>query len=204
MSEVLTLEERFSELKDANGRVNWDVVLDMMKRRDLRPRLPDELDSSMRALVEECWHPDPEARPNCHAIAFRLSAILKDEAAGKTFGAANMHAEDKAKLLGRSIVELLWEIDTTKCMDEQHALTLGHEDLVASASDPILNAYLRNARGPECLQKLSTVMFFRDNNAVSFVPEPFLDKDIHVSPDTTEVRGSTQPAFFACRSWYCL
>ena len=222
MSEVLALEERFTELKDGNGRVNWDVVLDMMKKRDLRPRLPgrsaccgvrllcfdvlagvgvlltkwistapripDELERSMRALIEECWAPDPEARPNCNAIAFRLGAMLKEEKESAASFSVDTQATDSALLLGRSIVELLWEIDGTGDVDEEYASGLVCESLTASApGDPILDAYLHNVRGPKCLQKLSEVMFFRETRAVAFVPEPFVDKNIHLSPDKTNV-----------------
>mmetsp|Transcript_20407 Transcript_20407/g.21075 ORF Transcript_20407/g.21075 Transcript_20407/m.21075 type:complete len:594 (+) Transcript_20407:55-1836(+) len=44
-------------------------------KSNLRPSLPEGMNSYLRAIMTTCWHPNPESRPNFRDICKRLSSI---------------------------------------------------------------------------------------------------------------------------------
>ena len=62
MAELATLKERYTELRKNGGSESWQSIQGRVAEGKLRPLLPDELNSDLRALIEACWHQDPRER----------------------------------------------------------------------------------------------------------------------------------------------
>jgi serine/threonine protein kinase len=51
-----------------------------------RPIIPDDCEQSLKALIEDCWHPDPVKRPSFPNIIIRLDTIIIDVAVRDKLG----------------------------------------------------------------------------------------------------------------------
>jgi len=45
------------------GRASYDLVIG-----GRRPKLPNDMDESLKDLIERCWHPTPSQRPTFREI----------------------------------------------------------------------------------------------------------------------------------------
>jgi serine/threonine protein kinase len=68
--EILTRKEPFAEYED------YDEFTEAICDRHVRPAIPDYCPPVLRALMEQCWHPDPKARPDFEEINNQLDIIL--------------------------------------------------------------------------------------------------------------------------------
>ena len=50
----------------------WRQIVELTKAAGLRPALPEGIDPTMGALINECWHHDPAVRPSFAVIRQRL------------------------------------------------------------------------------------------------------------------------------------
>ncbi|XP_060181547.1 uncharacterized protein LOC132611160 [Lycium barbarum] len=70
MWEILTGEEPYANL-------HCGAIIGGIVNNTLRPPLPQRCDPEWGKLMEECWSPDPEARPSFTEITNRLRAMSK-------------------------------------------------------------------------------------------------------------------------------
>ena len=77
MSELATLNERYTELRKNGGSESWQSIQARVAEGKLRPLLPDEFDPNLRALIEACWHQDPRERPSALAVLLRLENVAQ-------------------------------------------------------------------------------------------------------------------------------
>ncbi|OIT05137.1 serinethreonine-protein kinase ctr1 [Nicotiana attenuata] len=70
MWEILTGEEPYANL-------HCGAIIGGIVNNTLRPPVPQRCDSEWRKLMEECWSPDPEARPSFTQITNRLRAMTQ-------------------------------------------------------------------------------------------------------------------------------
>ncbi|CAI9117889.1 OLC1v1019378C2 [Oldenlandia corymbosa var. corymbosa] len=68
MWEMLTGEEPYANL-------HCGAIIGGIVNNTLRPRIPDRCDPEWRKLMEECWSPDPAARPSFTEITNRLRVM---------------------------------------------------------------------------------------------------------------------------------
>lgn len=67
-SEILTGYPPFSDFDKRDLHLK-------IKEREIRPRLPDDLDEELRELFRDCWHLDPMERPDFKKICKKLYRI---------------------------------------------------------------------------------------------------------------------------------
>ncbi|XP_027116955.2 RAF-like serine/threonine-protein kinase PRAF [Coffea arabica] len=58
------------------GDMDPDIIRSGVAYSNLRPAIPEYCDPELRKLMEECWSPDPAARPSFTQIRERLQAML--------------------------------------------------------------------------------------------------------------------------------
>ncbi|XXG61767.1 hypothetical protein AAC387_Pa05g0295 [Persea americana] len=68
MWEILTGEEPYANM-------HCGAIIGGIVNNTLRPPIPDRCDPEWRKLMEQCWSPDPEARPSFTEITNRLRVI---------------------------------------------------------------------------------------------------------------------------------
>ncbi|XP_077227249.1 RAF-like serine/threonine-protein kinase 20 [Tasmannia lanceolata] len=68
MWEILTGEEPYASM-------HCGAIIGGIVNNTLRPTIPDRCDPEWRKLMEECWSPDPEARPSFTEITSRLRVM---------------------------------------------------------------------------------------------------------------------------------
>ncbi|RZB66323.1 putative serine/threonine-protein kinase SIS8 isoform E [Glycine soja] len=73
--EILTGEEPYANM-------HYGAIIGGIVNNTLRPTIPDHCDSEWRTLMEQCWAPNPAARPSFTEIASRLR--LMSAAASQT------------------------------------------------------------------------------------------------------------------------
>eukprot|EP01104_Vermistella_antarctica_P014036 TRINITY_DN4345_c0_g1_i1.p1 TRINITY_DN4345_c0_g1~~TRINITY_DN4345_c0_g1_i1.p1 ORF type:complete len:583 (+),score=95.87 TRINITY_DN4345_c0_g1_i1:118-1866(+) len=78
--EVLTRMEPFQEFE------NFEEFRRAVCIQHVRPNIPQETDPSIRSLIEQCWHPDPNQRPTFPDIVKALDHIIIDCAARDPHG----------------------------------------------------------------------------------------------------------------------
>ncbi|CDO99392.1 unnamed protein product [Coffea canephora] len=66
------------------GDLSLDAIKSGVVYFNLRPAIPEYCDPELRKLMEECWSPDPAARPSFTQIRERLQAMLMAPAARDT------------------------------------------------------------------------------------------------------------------------
>ncbi|KAG9447664.1 hypothetical protein H6P81_013792 [Aristolochia fimbriata] len=68
MWEILTGEEPYANM-------HCGAIIGGIVNNSLRPPIPDRCDPEWRKLMEECWSPDPSARPSFSEITCRLRSM---------------------------------------------------------------------------------------------------------------------------------
>ncbi|XP_078440477.1 PB1 domain-containing protein tyrosine kinase [Wolffia australiana] len=66
--EILTGEEPYA-------RMHCGAIIGGIVSHTLRPPIPDDCDFEWRRLMEQCWSPDPSARPSFTEVAHRLRSM---------------------------------------------------------------------------------------------------------------------------------
>lgn len=67
----------YSELK-----FGFQIIIKAAKE-NRRPTIPETCPTSLKAAIEQCWHPDPEVRLTCAALAEEMKNIHKEYLANK-------------------------------------------------------------------------------------------------------------------------
>ncbi|KAJ0053978.1 hypothetical protein Pint_01589 [Pistacia integerrima] len=68
MWEILTGEEPYADM-------HCGAIIGGILKNTLRPTIPERCDPEWRKLMEDCWSPDPEARPSFTEITNRLRSM---------------------------------------------------------------------------------------------------------------------------------
>ena len=76
-SSLRALNRYANHLKDEEGNfiASWDQIVELTKKDDLRPSLPEDMDENFKHLIDDCWAPEPALRPSFQVILLRLDAI---------------------------------------------------------------------------------------------------------------------------------
>ncbi|KAG4399068.1 hypothetical protein GLYMA_08G165900v4 [Glycine max] len=75
--EILTGEEPYANM-------HYGAIIGGIVNNTLRPTIPDHCDSEWRTLMEQCWAPNPAARPSFTEIASRLRIMTAAASQTKT------------------------------------------------------------------------------------------------------------------------
>eukprot|EP00019_Armaparvus_languidus_P006004 CAMPEP_0168607050 /NCGR_PEP_ID=MMETSP0420-20121227/16923_1 /TAXON_ID=498008 /ORGANISM="Pessonella sp." /LENGTH=538 /DNA_ID=CAMNT_0008646807 /DNA_START=56 /DNA_END=1672 /DNA_ORIENTATION=- len=78
--EILTREEPFKEFH------SFKEFRDAVCKRHVRPPIPADTLPSLRELIERCWHPDPDQRPDFTHIVAALEIIIVESAITDSLG----------------------------------------------------------------------------------------------------------------------
>ncbi|GKV29448.1 hypothetical protein SLEP1_g38375 [Rubroshorea leprosula] len=77
--EILTREEPYANM-------HYGAIIGGIVHNTLRPTIPSYCDPEWRRLMEECWEPEPAARPSFTEIASRLRTMLEAAKEAKAYG----------------------------------------------------------------------------------------------------------------------
>eukprot|EP01087_Luapelamoeba_hula_P005494 TRINITY_DN1555_c0_g1_i2.p1 TRINITY_DN1555_c0_g1~~TRINITY_DN1555_c0_g1_i2.p1 ORF type:complete len:791 (-),score=155.72 TRINITY_DN1555_c0_g1_i2:21-2393(-) len=78
--EIYTRQDPFSHHSD------YDEFLKAVCRIHERPPIPENCPTELKALMEDCWHPLPESRPDFTQVCDRLDNVIVDAAILDTHG----------------------------------------------------------------------------------------------------------------------
>ena len=81
MWEVCTRQEPYADVQDLEGLL--DDIADEKLAVPRRPDIPDEVPTDLKALMRDCWDPNPDQRPTFDEIQARLQRIKYGAAAGR-------------------------------------------------------------------------------------------------------------------------
>ena len=117
MCELLTLRAPYSDImKDENGKqlLSWQQVVAMTHKDgvNLRPTLPEDMDSNTKQLITSCWSNDPARRPTFSVIIFRLNR-LAPKSRSEIFTDAMAKGEADLAVFLRTIHDALWLFNST-------------------------------------------------------------------------------------------
>ena len=188
MSELVSLNQPYQDhLKDEDGNyiASWDQVIHMTKTGNLRPTLPDEMDSDFKALIEDCWHAEPSLRPSVSVVLIRLENIgvltstrLMPGDELRVGSNVDEIMDSAAEELCRHFNALLWDYATE--WDEEKAHVLIANDATVTARDPTLSTVLGSTKGLSAAKALGWMMFGGQEDGTEIRQEPVLETDIIV------------------------
>eukprot|EP01089_Gocevia_fonbrunei_P004739 TRINITY_DN14793_c0_g1_i1.p1 TRINITY_DN14793_c0_g1~~TRINITY_DN14793_c0_g1_i1.p1 ORF type:complete len:542 (-),score=98.64 TRINITY_DN14793_c0_g1_i1:129-1754(-) len=70
--EIYTCIDPYSHHSD------YDVFVKAICNNNERPIIPDDCDPGLKKLIEDCWHPIPQSRPDMSEVNDRLDQLLVD------------------------------------------------------------------------------------------------------------------------------
>ena len=150
-------------------------------KEGLRPTLSDALDAEFKALICDCWNPEPALRPSFSVVRIRLEGIVTNVTdSGRQVFRKDMISGARATC--RALNELLWDY-TPGQWDDERAASLIDKDAIVTARDPTLQQILRSELGPSSAKAMGRIMFGGFEDGTEIRPEPVLDTDIVISQD---------------------
>ena len=142
------------------------------------------MDPEFKALICDCWDPEPALRPSFPVILIRLKGIgapgnSKNLNLSDTTVEGEIKIQEDVKNTCRSLNDLLWNY-TPERWDSEHAAAVVDKDATVTALDPTLRQILQSGVGPKCARSLGWMMFGGLEDGAEIHPEPVLDTDIVV------------------------